>query len=110
MLPRFGGVTLYNNFKIVEQEVKGSVSSSSTTGSLNMAFVSTPGSTNEDTTHIPVSTASTPVSAASTSDSAASLSDAIVYAFLANQPYGSRIVHEDLEQIHDDDLEEMDLK
>ncbi|GJR34846.1 putative ribonuclease H-like domain-containing protein [Tanacetum coccineum] len=52
----------------------------------------------------------TPVSAASTSDSAASLSDAIVYAFLANQPYGSQIVYEDLEQIHDDDLENMDLK
>ncbi|GKB16655.1 ribonuclease H-like domain-containing protein [Tanacetum coccineum] len=66
--------------------------------------------TNEDTAHIPVSTASTPVSAASTSDSAASLSDATVYAFLANKPYGSQIVHEDLEQIHDDDLEEMDLK
>ncbi|GJW17016.1 putative ribonuclease H-like domain-containing protein [Tanacetum coccineum] len=101
---------LYNNFKIVEQEVKGSVSSSSTTGSQNMAFVSTPGSTNEDTAHIPVSTASTPVSAASTSDNAACLSDATVYAFLANQPHGSQIVHEDLEQIHDDDLEEMDLK
>ncbi|GKB95087.1 putative ribonuclease H-like domain-containing protein [Tanacetum coccineum] len=76
----------------------------------NMAFVLTPASTNEDTAHIPISTASTPVSAASTSDSSASLSDAIVYAFLANQPYGSQIVHEDLEQIHDDDLEEMDLK
>ncbi|GKA84192.1 reverse transcriptase domain-containing protein, partial [Tanacetum coccineum] len=69
----------------------------------NMAFVLTPASTNEDTAHIPISTASTPVSAASTSDSSASLSDAIVYAFLANQPYGSQIVHEDLEQIHDDD-------
>ncbi|GJV99853.1 putative ribonuclease H-like domain-containing protein [Tanacetum coccineum] len=101
---------LYNNFKIVEQEVKGYVSSSSTTGSQNMAFVSTPGSTNEDTAQIPVSTASTPVSAVSTSDNAACLSDATVYAFLANQPHGSQIVHEDLEQIHDDDLEEMDLK
>ncbi|GKE58637.1 hypothetical protein Tco_1497822, partial [Tanacetum coccineum] len=80
---------LYNNFKIIEQEVKGSVSSSSTIGSQNMAFVSTPESTNEDTAHIPVSTASTHVSAASTSDSATSLSDATVYAFLANQPYGS---------------------
>ncbi|GKD56934.1 hypothetical protein Tco_1290321 [Tanacetum coccineum] len=101
---------LYNNFKIVEQEVKGFISSSSTTGSQNIAFVSTPGSTNEDTAHILVSTASTPVSAASTSDSAASLSDSTIYAFLANQPYGSQIVHEDLEQIHDDDLEEIDLK
>ncbi|GJR44416.1 putative ribonuclease H-like domain-containing protein [Tanacetum coccineum] len=101
---------LYNNFKIVEQEVKGFVSSSSTTGSHNMAFVSTPGSKNEYTAHIPVSTAGTPVSATSTSDSAASLSDAIVYAFLANQPNRSQIVHEDLEQIHDDHLEKMDLK
>ncbi|GJX21292.1 putative ribonuclease H-like domain-containing protein [Tanacetum coccineum] len=66
--------------------------------------------TNEDTAHIPVSTASTLVSAASTSDNAACLSDATVYAFLANQPHGSQIVHEDLEQTHDDDLEEMDLK
>ncbi|GJS96239.1 ribonuclease H-like domain-containing protein [Tanacetum coccineum] len=54
---------------------------------VNMAFVSTPGSTNEDTAHVQVSTASTPVSAASTSDNAASL-----------------------KQIHDDDLEEIDLK
>ncbi|GJW70525.1 ribonuclease H-like domain-containing protein [Tanacetum coccineum] len=75
-----------------------------------MAFVSTPRNTNEDTAHIPVSTASTLVSAASTSDNTACLSDATVYAFLANQPHGSQIVHEDLEQTHDDDLEEMDLK
>ncbi|GKC23982.1 retrovirus-related pol polyprotein from transposon TNT 1-94 [Tanacetum coccineum] len=40
---------LYNSFKIVEQEVKGFVSSSSTIGSQNMAIVSTPRSTNNDT-------------------------------------------------------------
>nr|GEV75646.1 ribonuclease H-like domain-containing protein [Tanacetum cinerariifolium] len=37
-------------------------------------------------------------------------SNATVYAFLANQPNGSQLVHEDLEQIHEDDLEEIDLK
>ncbi|GJU90105.1 hypothetical protein Tco_1302528 [Tanacetum coccineum] len=42
--------------------------------------------------------------------STANLSDATVYTFLANQPNGSQLVHEDLEQIHEDDLEEMDLK
>ncbi|GJT15966.1 ribonuclease H-like domain-containing protein, partial [Tanacetum coccineum] len=78
---------LYNNFKIVEQEVKGTVSTSQPQILEYVTFVSTPGI-----------------------DSAVSLSDATVYAFLANQPYGSRIIHEDLEQIHDDDLEEMDLK
>ncbi|GJR01878.1 hypothetical protein Tco_0524862 [Tanacetum coccineum] len=72
---------LYNNFKILEQEVKRSVTSSSNSSSQNVAFVSTPSSTNEDNT-------------ANVQDSTASTYD----------------VHEDLEQIHEDDLEEMDLK
>ncbi|GJQ99470.1 hypothetical protein Tco_0522455 [Tanacetum coccineum] len=102
---------LYNNFKIVEQEVKRTITTSSSSGSQNMAFVSSPDSTNEvDTANIQVSTVSTPVSTASTHDDTAKLSDTIVYAFLANQPNGSHLVHEDLEQIHEDDLEEMDLK
>nr|GEZ31851.1 ribonuclease H-like domain-containing protein [Tanacetum cinerariifolium] len=42
--------------------------------------------------------------------STANLSDATVYTFLANQPNGSQLVHEDLEQIHKDDLEEIGLK
>ncbi|GJV41945.1 ribonuclease H-like domain-containing protein [Tanacetum coccineum] len=101
---------LYNNFKIVKQEVKRIVTTSSILGSQNMAFVSSPGSTNEvDTANIQVSTVSTSLSAASTHDDTAKLSDAIVYAFLANHPNGSQLVHEDLEQIHEDDLEEMDL-
>ncbi|GJR56095.1 ribonuclease H-like domain-containing protein [Tanacetum coccineum] len=110
---------LYNNFKIVEQEVKGtaSSSSSSSSSSQNVAFVSSSSSTNEvntaygvSTANTQVSPASTQVSTASTQVSTANLSDATVYAFLANQPNGSQLVHEDLEQIHEDDLEEMDLK
>ncbi|GKB50803.1 ribonuclease H-like domain-containing protein [Tanacetum coccineum] len=102
---------LYNNFKIVEQEVKRSVTSSSNSSSQNVAFVSTPGSSNEDNTaNVQVNTASTNVSTASTNDSTASLSDATIYAFLANQQNGSQVVHEDLEQIHEDDREEIDLK
>ncbi|GJZ68559.1 ribonuclease H-like domain-containing protein [Tanacetum coccineum] len=106
---------LYNNFKIVKQEVKSFASSSSRSD--NMAFVSSPSSTNEVNTAYGVSTAntqaspaSTKVSTASTQVSTANLSDATVYAFLANQPNGSQLVHEDLEQIYEDDLEEMDLK
>ncbi|GKE90402.1 ribonuclease H-like domain-containing protein, partial [Tanacetum coccineum] len=83
---------LYNNFKIVEQEVKGTASSSSQ----NLAFMSYTSSTNEVNTAYGVSTAN--------------LSDDTVYAFLASQPNGSQLVYEDLEQIHDDDLEKMDLK
>ncbi|GJY94467.1 hypothetical protein Tco_0510828 [Tanacetum coccineum] len=97
---------LYNNFKIVEQEVKRIVTSSSNSSSQYMAFVSTPSSTNDvNTANIHVSTASTPVSTTCTSDNTANLSDATVYAFLANQPNSSNLVHEDLEQIHEDDLE-----
>nr|GEV92402.1 ribonuclease H-like domain-containing protein [Tanacetum cinerariifolium] len=102
---------LYNNFKIIEQEVKRTVTSSSSLGSLNMAILSSPSSTNEvDTANIQVSTVSTPVSTVIAHDNTANLSDATVYAFLANQPNGSQLVYEDLEQIHEDDLEEMDLK
>ncbi|GJS47460.1 putative ribonuclease H-like domain-containing protein, partial [Tanacetum coccineum] len=50
------------------------------------------------------------VNTASAETSTASFSDATAYAFLSSQPQGSQLVHEDLEQIHDDDLEEMDLK
>nr|GEW00952.1 hypothetical protein [Tanacetum cinerariifolium] len=94
---------LYNNFKIVEQEVRGTTSTN--TSSQNMAFVSSPSpnSTNESTTDFGVSIASSQVSTAN-------LSDAMVYAFMDNQPNGSQLVHEDLEQIYEDDLEEMDLK
>ncbi|GJW63324.1 ribonuclease H-like domain-containing protein [Tanacetum coccineum] len=115
---------LYNNFKIVKQEVKGSASSSSSLSYQNMAFVSSPSSTNEvnnaygvsttntqvSTTNTQVSPASTQVSTASTQVSIANLSDDTVYAFLARQPNGSQLVYKDLEQIHEDDIEEMDLK
>ncbi|GJS02911.1 hypothetical protein Tco_0319419 [Tanacetum coccineum] len=102
---------LYNNFKIVEQEVKRTITSSSNLGSQNTAFVLTPRSTNEvNTTNVQVSTTNSTVSTDSTLDSTTNLSDATVYAFLANQPNGSQLVHEDLEQIHEDDLEEIDLK
>ncbi|GJY96263.1 putative ribonuclease H-like domain-containing protein [Tanacetum coccineum] len=101
---------LYNNFKIVEQEVKGTASSSSSSSSQNMAFVSSPSSTNEvntaygvSTANTQVSPASTQVSTASTQVSTANLSDDTVYAFLASQPNGSQLVYEDLEQIHEDD-------
>ncbi|GKB40555.1 hypothetical protein Tco_0885497, partial [Tanacetum coccineum] len=50
---------LYNNFKIVEQEVKETANSSSSLSSHNMAFVSSPSSTNEVNTAYGVSTAKT---------------------------------------------------
>ncbi|GJT08903.1 hypothetical protein Tco_0843365 [Tanacetum coccineum] len=46
-LDRMSFDDLYNNFKIVEQEVKGTANLSSSSSSQNMAFVSSPSSTNE---------------------------------------------------------------
>ncbi|GKD21947.1 hypothetical protein Tco_1223650, partial [Tanacetum coccineum] len=94
---------LYNNFKIVEQKVKKSTGASN--NDKNLAFITTSGASSTK-----ISTATTKVNTASTEICTASFSDATVYAFLSTQPKGSQLVHEDLEQLHDDDLEEIDLK
>ncbi|GJW01388.1 putative ribonuclease H-like domain-containing protein [Tanacetum coccineum] len=109
---------LYNNLKVYEPEVKGMSSSSSSTQ--NMAFVSssnnntssTNGAVNNaqavNTAH-GVSTASTQVNDAYFTN-IDNLSDAIVCAFFASQPNSPQLVHEDLQQIHPDDMEKMDLR
>ncbi|GJX51973.1 putative ribonuclease H-like domain-containing protein [Tanacetum coccineum] len=99
---------LYNNFKIVEQKVKRTVAVNN--DDKNLAFLTTtsPSSTNSiNTANTGVSTGNSKVNTASAETSTASFSDATAYAFLSSQPQGSQLVHEDLEQIHDDDLEEM---
>nr|GEV57989.1 hypothetical protein [Tanacetum cinerariifolium] len=108
---------LCNNLKVYEPEVKGMSSSSSSTQ--NMAFVSssnnnassTNGAVNTaqavNTAH-GVSTASTQVNAAY-SINIDNLSDVVICAFFASQPNSPQLVHEDLQQIHPYDMEEMDL-
>nr|GEU51190.1 hypothetical protein [Tanacetum cinerariifolium] len=63
-----------------------------------------------NTANTQVSPPNTKVSTPSTQDSIANLSDATIYAFLASQPNESQLIHEDLVQIHEDDLKEMYLK
>ncbi|GJW23305.1 hypothetical protein Tco_0033927 [Tanacetum coccineum] len=53
-----------------------------------------------------VSTASTQVNAARIDN----LSDVVICSFFAGQSNSPQLVHEDLEQIHLDDIEEMDLR
>ncbi|GJZ83127.1 putative ribonuclease H-like domain-containing protein [Tanacetum coccineum] len=77
---------LYNNFKIVKQKVKKSVGGSSS--AQNLAFMT----------------------ASSTNISTANVIDNTVYAFIVENPNGSNVLHHDLEQIREDDLEAMDLK
>ncbi|GKD72531.1 hypothetical protein Tco_1330813, partial [Tanacetum coccineum] len=103
---------LYNNLNVYEPEVKGMSSSSSSTQ--NMAFVS---SSNNNTSNSneavnaahEVTTASTQVNAAN-STNIDNLSDAVICSFFASQPNSPQLVHEDLEQIHPDGIEEMDMR
>nr|GFA97750.1 hypothetical protein [Tanacetum cinerariifolium] len=99
-------------------EVKGMSSSSSSTQ--NMAFVSflnnntssTNGAVNiaqaVNTAHR-VSTASTQVNVAY-STYIDNLSDVVICSFFASQVNSTQLVHEDLEQIHPDDMEGIDLR
>nr|GEZ55914.1 hypothetical protein [Tanacetum cinerariifolium] len=56
-----------------------------------------------------VSTASTQATAVN-STTINNLSDAVIYSFFASQPNSPQLDNEDLQQIHPDDLEEMDLR
>ncbi|GJV08361.1 hypothetical protein Tco_1346017, partial [Tanacetum coccineum] len=99
---------LYNNFKIIEQKVKKTVGTSS--GGQNLAFMTAPStiSTNDANIACPqVSAASLSVNAASPQVCTASVSDNTMYAFMVENP---NVLHQDLEQIHEDDLEATDLK
>nr|GEX80921.1 hypothetical protein [Tanacetum cinerariifolium] len=109
---------LYNNLKLYELEVKGMSSSSSSTQ--NMAFVSSSNNKTSNTngavntaqavnTAHEVSTTSTQVNAAY-SIKIDNLSDAVIFSFFASQPNSPQLVHEDLEQIHPNDMKEMDLR
>ncbi|GKA59781.1 ribonuclease H-like domain-containing protein [Tanacetum coccineum] len=75
-----------------------------------MSALSTSSTNDANTASPQVSTASPNVNTASPQVSTASFSDNAVYAFMVENPNGSNLLHQDLEQIHEDDLEAMDLK
>nr|GEZ12778.1 hypothetical protein [Tanacetum cinerariifolium] len=85
----------------------------------NMAFMSSSSNNfnigNGVNTAQGVNTANGVYTASSQANAASSLnidnpSDAVICAFLASQPNNTHLVNEDLEQIHLDDLEKIDLK
>ncbi|GKD44328.1 retrovirus-related pol polyprotein from transposon TNT 1-94 [Tanacetum coccineum] len=103
---------LYNNLKVYEPEVKGMSSSSLSTH--NIAFMSS-SNNNTSSTNKAVNTAHE-VSIASTQVNVAystninNLSDDVICVFFASQPNIPQLVHEDLQQIHPDDMEDIDLR
>ncbi|GJW52980.1 plastid delta12-fatty acid acetylenase [Tanacetum coccineum] len=101
---------LYNNLKVYEPEVKGS--SSSSTNTQNIAFVSS-NSTGSTSGAVNTAQGVNTASTQATDDNLTtvdSLSDALIYSFFASQPRSSQLDSEDLQQIHPDDIKEMDLK
>ncbi|GJT53818.1 ribonuclease H-like domain-containing protein [Tanacetum coccineum] len=101
---------LFNNLKAYELEVKGT--SSSNINSHNVAFLS---SSNINSATRAVNTAQCVITASTqgvidSSTTIENLSDAVIYSFFASQPSIPRLDNEDLQQIHSDDLEEMDLR
>ncbi|GKA06125.1 putative ribonuclease H-like domain-containing protein [Tanacetum coccineum] len=102
---------LYNNFKIVKRKLKKTVGTSS--GGQNLAFMTAPSSSSTNDANnacSQVSAASPSVNTASPQVCTASVSDNTMYAFMVENPNSSNVLHQDLEQIHEDDLEAMDLK
>ncbi|GJW30673.1 hypothetical protein Tco_0047548 [Tanacetum coccineum] len=101
---------LFNNLKAYESEVKGT--SSSTTNSYNVAFLSS-SSTNSANRAVNtaqgVNTASTQ-GVVDSSTTVENLSNDVIYSFFASQPSIPQLDNEDLQQIHPDDLEEMELR
>ncbi|GJS08803.1 putative ribonuclease H-like domain-containing protein [Tanacetum coccineum] len=98
---------LFNNLKAYESEVKGT--SSSTTNSHNVAFLSS-SSTNSATRAVNTAQGVNTQGAADSSTTVENLSDAVIYSLFASQPSIPQLDNEDLQQINPDDLEEMDLR
>ncbi|GKC48910.1 ribonuclease H-like domain-containing protein [Tanacetum coccineum] len=100
----------YNNLKIYEPEVKWK--SSSSTNTQNLAFVSSNSISNTNGV-VNIAHGATTVSTQATavnSTTIDNLSDAVICAFFASQPNSPQLANEDLQQIHPDDLEEIDLR
>nr|GEU86654.1 ribonuclease H-like domain-containing protein [Tanacetum cinerariifolium] len=101
---------LYKNLKIYKPEVKGT--SSSNTNIQNVAFLSSNNTSNINgaiNTNHGVTTASTQAAVVN-STTIDNLSDAVICSFFASQPNSLQLDDEDLQQIHPDDLKEMDLR
>ncbi|GJY70488.1 hypothetical protein Tco_0474191 [Tanacetum coccineum] len=103
---------VYNNLKVYEPKVKGMSSLSSNTQ--NMAFMSY-SNNNTSISNEAVNAAHGATTASTQVNSAYltnidNLSDVVICSFFSSQPNSPQLAHKDLQQIHHDDIEEMDLR
>ncbi|GJY85327.1 uncharacterized mitochondrial protein-like protein, partial [Tanacetum coccineum] len=92
---------LVSQLELLDEKLSQEDVSQNTNGVVNTAQV-------VNTAH-GVSTASTQVNDAY-STNIDNLSDVVIYAFFTSQPNSPQLIQEDLQQIHPDDMEEMDLR
>ncbi|GJS80988.1 putative ribonuclease H-like domain-containing protein [Tanacetum coccineum] len=103
---------LYNNLRVFEQEIQGASKTSSS--AQNVAFVSqSKSSTNKVksgfTGAYSTCTPSTSSTNAPEKEVLAGFADEVIYSLFAKQTEDLDLLHEDLEQIDDVDIEEMDI-
>ena len=105
--------SLYNNLRVYESEL--STSSTSSSGTQSLAFVSSKGKGSQESHSAAHSTAygvSAADGSAASSNDKISTSDIALCAFLAEltTTIRSHVINQDLDHIDPDDLEEIDLK
>ncbi|GJX60419.1 putative ribonuclease H-like domain-containing protein [Tanacetum coccineum] len=103
---------LYNNLRVFEQEIQGASKTSSS--AQNVAFVSqSKSSTNKVKSGFSGAYSSCTPSTSSTNipekEVLAGFADEVIYSLFAKQTEDLDLLHEDLEQIDDVDIEEMDI-
>ncbi|GJZ81524.1 putative ribonuclease H-like domain-containing protein [Tanacetum coccineum] len=103
---------LYNNLRVFEQEIQGASKTSSS--AQNVAFVSqSKSSTNKVksgfTSTYSTCTPSTSSTNTPEKEALAGFADEVIYSLFAKQSEDWDLLHEDLEQIDDLDIEEMDI-
>ncbi|GJR76876.1 putative ribonuclease H-like domain-containing protein [Tanacetum coccineum] len=103
---------LYNNLRVFEQEIQGA--SKTTSSAQNVAFVSqSKSSTNKVKSGFTGAYSTCTPSTSSTNipekEALAGFADEVIYSLFAKQSEDWDLLHEDLEQIDDLDIEEMDI-
>nr|GEV02204.1 ribonuclease H-like domain-containing protein [Tanacetum cinerariifolium] len=98
---------LYNNLRVFEHDVKGTTASSLSTHNVAFMFAENTSSTNDVSTAYNVSS---PSVSKSQKEGSSSYTDEVIHSFFKNQLSAPQPDYDDLEHIHDDDMEEMDLK
>ncbi|GKD78775.1 ribonuclease H-like domain-containing protein [Tanacetum coccineum] len=100
---------LYNNLRVFEQEIQGASKTSSS--AQNVAFVSQSKSSTNKVKSGFTSTYNTctPSTSSTNTPEKEALADEVIYSLFAKQSEDWDLLHEDLEQIDDLDIEEMDI-